>query len=63
MSRDETKAELDEEWLDKALGRMATMNEIDEFVERVAILVCDAKFEESRARVMALEEIRSESRK
>lgn len=58
MARDETKADQDEAWLDKALGRRATMNEIDEFVERVAILICDAGFEEARARTMALEELR-----
>ena len=57
MSRDETKAEQDEAWLDKALGRRATMSELDEFVERVAILICDAGFEEPRARTMALEEL------
>jgi len=58
MSRDDTKAEQDEAWLDKALGRRATMDEVDEFVERVAILMSDAGFEEARARTMALEELR-----
>lgn len=57
MARDDAKAELDEVWLDKALGRRATMSEVDEFVERVAILICDAGFEEPRARTMALEEL------
>jgi hypothetical protein len=58
MARDDTKAELDEVWLDKALGRRASMAEIDEFVERVAILVCDAGIDEARARTMALEMIK-----
>jgi hypothetical protein len=34
------------------------MAEIDEFVERVAILVCDAGIDEARARTMALEMIK-----
>lgn len=58
MSRDDTKAEQDEAWLDKSLGRRATMSELDEFVERVAILMSDAGFEEARARTMAFEELR-----
>lgn len=58
MSRDETKAEQDEAWLDRALGRRATMTEIDRFVERVAILILESGFEEPRARTMALEELK-----
>lgn len=60
MARDETNADLDEAWLYQVCDRRnikPTPKQTDAFVERVAILMCDAKFEEHRARTMALEEV------
>ncbi len=60
MARDETNADLDEAWLYQVCDRRnikPSAQQVEAFVERVAILMCDAKFEEHRARTMALAEV------
>ena len=60
MARDETNADLDEAWLYQVCDKRnikPTPEQAEAFIERVAILMGDANFEEHRARTMALEEV------
>jgi hypothetical protein len=60
MARGETNADLDEAWLYQVCDKRnikPTLEQAEAFIERVAILMCDANFEEHRARTMALDEV------
>lgn len=60
MARDETQSDLDEQWLYQVTTRKGikpAAQQVDAFIERVAILICDANIDEPRARTMALEEV------
>lgn len=57
MSDETTQAEADELWLFDAMqkvGRRPTDEQIDDFIERVAVMIVDGGVEESRARNLAL---------
>lgn len=60
MARDETNADLDEQWIYQRCDKLRikpSAEQVELFIERVAILTSDANIEEQRARTMALEEV------
>lgn len=53
MASDRSESERDEEWLydqDERLGRRPSESQVENFCERVAVMVCDGKMIESDAR-------------